>query len=117
LIYSFLQSAGRRRSHENAALRPQQLHVQDLLGRAAAAQPVPACPPADGGVPQRRQEDLHGHRLSDEPGHGEVQLGEIQGAALPMMSSVSQRKATPLVHLCEREQSVPALRSAGCSRR
>lgn len=59
------------------------LHVEDLLGGAAAAQPVPAGPPADGRVPQRRQEDLHRHGLPDEPGHGEVQLGEAQRAALP----------------------------------
>lgn len=58
------------------------LNVQDLLGGAAAPQPVAAGPPADRRVPQRRQEDLHRHRLPDEPRHGKVQLGEAQRAAL-----------------------------------
>uniref|UniRef100_A0A3B4ZVH8 Polypyrimidine tract binding protein 3 n=1 Tax=Stegastes partitus TaxID=144197 RepID=A0A3B4ZVH8_9TELE len=37
---------------------------------------------ADGRVPQSRQEDLDRHRLPDEPGDGEVELGEAERPAL-----------------------------------
>lgn len=58
------------------------LYVQYFLGCAAAAQPVAPRPPADGGIPQSREEDLDGHGLPDEPGHGVVQLGKRRRAAL-----------------------------------